>query len=54
MRLARLVNLVESYLFPKIITRRIMTDVPETEVNFLKAYARIARGFLTCKYKLSR
>lgn len=54
MRLARLVNLVESYLFPKIITRRIMTDVPETEVNFLKAYARIACGFLTCKYKLSR
>ena len=54
MRLARLVNLVESYLFPKIITCHIMTDVPETEVNFLKAYARIARGFLTCKYKLSR
>lgn len=54
MRLARLVNLVEAYLFPKIMTRRIMTDVPETEVCFLRAYARIAVGFLTCKYKLSR
>ncbi len=54
MRLARLVNLVEAYLFPKIITRRIMTDVPETEVSFLRAYGRIALGFLTCKYKFSR
>ena len=54
MRLARLVNLVESYLFPKVITRRIMTDVPETEVCFLRAYARILLGFLTCKYKLSK
>lgn len=54
MRLARLVNLVEAYLFPKIMTRRIMTDVPETEVCFLRAYARILLGFLTCKYKLSK
>ena len=54
MRLARLVNLVEAYLFPKIMTRRIMTDVPETEVCFLRAYARIALGFLACKYKLSK
>lgn len=54
MRLARLVNLVEGYLFPKIMTRRIMTDVPETEVCFLRAYARIALGFLTGKYKLSK
>ena len=54
MRLARLVNLVEGYLFPKIMTRRIMTDVPETEVCFLRAYARIAQGFLTGKYKLSK
>lgn len=54
MRLARLVNLVEAYLFPSVMTRCIMTDVPETEVCFLRAYARIALGFLTCKYKLSR
>lgn len=53
MRLARLVNLVEAYLFPKIITRRIMTDVPDTQVCFLRAYARIAWGFITRKYKLS-
>ena len=54
MKLARLVNLVEAYLFPKVMTRRIMTDVPETEVCFLRAYARIALGFLTCKYNLSK
>ena len=54
MRLARLVNIVEAYLFPSFITRRIMTDVPATEVSPLRAYARVALGFLTCKYKLSR
>ncbi len=52
MRLARLVNIVESYLFPKFMTRRIMTDIPEPEVCFLRAYVRIAWGFLIGKYKL--
>lgn len=54
MRLARLVNLVEAYLFPRIMTKRIMTDVPETEVCFLRAYGRIALGFLTNRYKICK
>ncbi len=54
MRLSRLVNIVESYLFPRVMTRRIMTDVPEPEVCFLRAYARIAWGFLCGKYKISQ
>lgn len=53
MRLARLVNLVEAYLFPNIINRRIMTDIPKPQVCFLRTYARVAWGFLTCKYRFS-
>lgn len=53
MRLARLVNIVESYLFPNIINRRIMTDIPAPQLCFLRTYARIAWGFLTFKYRFS-
>ena len=53
MRLARLVNIVESYLFPNIINRRIMTDIPAPQLCFLRTYARIAWGFLTFKYRIS-
>ena len=53
MRLARLVNVVEAYLFPNIINRRIMTDIPKPEVCFLRTYGRVALGFLTCRYKFS-
>lgn len=54
MRLARLVNIVEAYLFPNVINRRIMTDIPKPQVCFLRTYGRIAWGFLTCKYRFSR
>lgn len=54
MRLARLVNIVEAYLFPNFINRRIMTDIPKPEVCFLRTYARIGLGFLTCKYRFSK
>lgn len=54
MRLARLVNIVEAYLFPNIINRRIMTDIPKPQVCFLRTYARIAWGFLTCKYRFCK
>lgn len=54
MRLARLVNIVEAYLFPNFINRRIMTDIPKPHVCFLRTYARIAWGFLTCKYRFSK
>lgn len=53
MRLARLVNIVEAYLFPNFINRRIMTDIPRPEVCFLRTYARVAWGFLTCKYRFN-
>lgn len=52
MKLARLISLVEAYLFPKLITRRILTDVPPTECSPLRVYARLATGFLTGRYKL--
>ena len=50
MRLARLVNLVEGYLFPKFITKHILTDVPSLQVNPLRVYGRILCGFLTGRY----
>lgn len=53
MKLARLVNLVEAYLFPRFITKHILTDIPQTEVCFLRVYGAIALGFLTCRYRLS-
>lgn len=50
MRLARLVNLVEGYLFPKFITKHILTDVPSLQVNPLRVYGRVLCGFLTGRY----
>ena len=50
MRLARLVNLVEGYLFPKIITKHILTDIPALQVNPLRVYGRVLCGLLTGRY----
>ncbi len=50
MPLARLVNLVEAYLFPRLITKHLMTDIPRVQVNPLRVYGRIACGFLTSRY----
>ena len=50
MKLARLVNIVEAYLFPKIITKRILTDIPALQANPLRVYGKIALGFLRFKY----
>ena len=50
MRLARLVNLVEGYLFPKCITKHILTDIPALQVNPLRVYGRVLCGFLTGRY----
>lgn len=50
MRLARLVNLVEGYLFPSFITKHILTDIPSLQVNPLRVYGRILCGFLTGRY----
>ena len=53
MRLARLVNLVEGYLFPPIITKHILTDIPALQVNPLRVYGRVFLGFLTNRYALA-
>lgn len=50
MKFARMVNLVEAYLFPRFITRRILTDIPPLRTSPLKVYAKLAAGFLTGKY----
>ena len=50
MRLARLVNRAEAYLFPPMITRRFLTDIPKLPASPLRLYARLALGFLTGKY----
>ncbi len=50
MPLARLINLVEAYLFPRFITKHLMTDIPDLQANPLRVYGRIACGFLTCRY----
>lgn len=52
MRLVRLVNLVEAYLFPRLITRNILTDVPPLEKSPLRVYGRLCGGFLTGRYAL--
>ncbi len=53
MALARLINMVEAYLFPRFITKHIMTDIPPLQVNPLRVYGRIACGFLTLRYGIS-
>ncbi len=50
MAFARLVNIVEAYLFPRVITRRLMTDIPRLQANPLRVYGRIACGFATNRY----
>ena len=50
MRLARLVNLVEGYLFPRFITKHILTDIPSLQVNPLRVYGRVLCGFMTGRY----
>lgn len=52
MKLVRLIDLVEAYLFPPLITRRILTDIPPLQASPLRLYARLLRGFLTGKYNM--
>lgn len=51
MKLARMVNLVEGYLFPPVITRRILVEIPPLQVSSLRVYAAILCGFLSGRYK---
>lgn len=51
MRLARLVNRAEAYLFPPFITKKFLTELPQLPTSPLRMYARMALGFITGKYK---
>lgn len=50
MRLARLVNRAEAYLFPPFMTKKFLTDIPKLPASPLRLYARLAWGFLAGKY----
>ena len=50
MRLARLVNHTEAYLFPPFITRHFLSVLPTLSASPLRVYGRILIGFLTGKY----
>lgn len=44
MPFVRCVNIVEAYLFPKIMTRRILLSVPKKEHSALAIYCRVILG----------
>ena len=50
MRLARLVNRAEAYLFPPFLSRRILPEVPSLPVSSLRLYGHLIFGFLTRSY----
>lgn len=50
MRLARLVNHAECYLFPAFITRRFLSEQPRLARSPLWFYLRLSFGLLTRKY----
>lgn len=54
MKLVRLIDLVEAYLFPTFITKRILTDLPPLQASPLRVYGRIACGFLTNRYGMCK
>lgn len=50
MRLARLVNRAECYLFPAFITRRFLSEIPRLPASVLRFYARLTLGFMKGKF----
>lgn len=38
MSLVRVIDLVEAYLFPKVITKNILKEVPKKQTNLLRTY----------------
>lgn len=50
MKLARLVNRTEAYLFPPFITRRFLSVLPTLPVSPLRLYGKLLIGFLKGKY----
>lgn len=53
MELTRCVDVVEAYLFPGVMTKRILKKVPRREVNTLRVYLRILIGALRGAYTMS-
>lgn len=45
MGVVRCVDLVESYLFPKFITKNILKEVPKREKSMLSVYRTILFNF---------
>ena len=41
MSLVRCIDIIEAYLFPKIITKRILEEIPKKELNIIETYIRI-------------
>lgn len=54
MKLVRLIDIVEAYLFPAFVTKRILTDTPSLQASPLSLYARLAVGFAAGKYKIHK
>lgn len=50
MKLARLVNRAEAYLFPAFITRSFLSERPMLPSSPLRLYGKLLVGFLTGKY----
>ena len=51
MKMARCVDLAEANLFPKLITKRILKEVPEREIGVVSLYACILIGILKGRYR---
>ncbi len=46
MSFSRCVDIIEAYLFPKFMTKRIMADVPKKEKSSLFVYANIVKNII--------
>lgn len=46
MSFVRCVDYLEAYLFPEIMTKRILKEVPEKQVSSMKVYAQMLTGRL--------
>ncbi len=54
MRFVRLVCITEAYLFPHIIAKYVLIDVPKKEGSSILLYLKIIGGLLTNKYSKPR
>lgn len=51
MSFARSIDLVEAYLFPAFMTRRILKEIPKKESGSLALYAAVLGGIVTGEYR---